>query len=197
MEFIVDDDARDRRESRIYCAILLSSVPVSAEFQKTLDKWPGLKSFIRVKYLRINKTGEKIKQFRFFASSLEYTAEAFSKVIRKHWEVENKLHWVLDVAMREDECRMRVGFSAENFSTVRHIVLNLLRKEPSKKSIRRKQNQVSWDDFFLEKIVFDSQSETPLDLETGIHKLQELHTQFANIWIEAKATYLSERTSQC
>ena len=73
--------------------------------------------------------------------------------MRGHWEVENKLHWVLDVVFREDDCRSRTRYSAENFSMLRQFALNLIKLEPSKKSIRRKQNLGGWDDSFLMRLI--------------------------------------------
>ncbi len=73
--------------------------------------------------------------------------------VRSHWEVENKLHWILDVVFREDDCRTRVGYSVENFAMLRQFALNLIKKEPSKKSIKRKQNIAGWTESFLLEIL--------------------------------------------
>ncbi|MCP4989444.1 MAG: ISAs1 family transposase [Colwellia sp.] len=69
---------------------------------------------------------------------LEETEELFAKAVRRHWSVENSLHWVLDVSFREDESRIRRENGAENMATARHITLNMLRQEKScKKGIKR------------------------------------------------------------
>ena len=77
------------------------------------------------------KVGKKKKTFdrQYYISSREASAEYFLAVRRGHWQVENGLHWVLDMAFREDECRVRKGEGAENLSILRRIALNLLKRE--------------------------------------------------------------------
>jgi predicted transposase YbfD/YdcC len=118
------------------------------------NKWPDLNSIIEVNSMRTNiKSGEYSEEKRYYISSRKAGAEYFINAIRSHWEVENKLHWVLDVIFKEDECRSRAGFSGENFAMLRQFALNLIKQEPSKKAIRRKQNIAGWDDSFLIKIL--------------------------------------------
>ena len=76
--------------------------------------------------------------------------------VRSHWGIENKLHWCLDVAMNEDRDKKWARESAKNFSLLRKLCLNLLRKEPSEKSLRRKQMQAAMDKGFLLKVLFSS-----------------------------------------
>ena len=59
--------------------------------------------------------------------------------MRLPWGVENSLHWVLDVTFREDDSRIRTGYAPENFNIVRQLAINLLKKESSKLSIKRKR----------------------------------------------------------
>ena len=103
----------------------------------------------------IKKTGEVTEESRYFICNLKTGVDEISKVIRGHWEIENNMHWILDVAFREDECRKRSGNTAENFSIVRHLALNLLKSEGSKKSIRRKRNIAGWDETFLIKVLLN------------------------------------------
>lgn len=132
---------------------------ISAKEGKSLgvnpfNKWPDLTSLIEINSMRTDiKTGEYSEEKRYYISSRKSGAEEFLKSIRSHWEIENKLHWFLDVIFREDECRSRAGFSGENFSMLRQFALNLIKQEPSKKAIRRKQNIAGWDDSFLIKIL--------------------------------------------
>jgi predicted transposase YbfD/YdcC len=132
---------------------------ITAKEDKTLginplEKWPSLNSLIEVKSERIiTSTGEISEEVRYYISSSTQGAKDFSSSIRGHWEVENKLHWVLDVVFREDDCRSRAGYSAENFSMLRQFALNLIKQEPSKKAIRRKQNIAGWDENYLLKIL--------------------------------------------
>lgn len=119
-----------------------------------LEKWPELNSLIEIKSERGNKqSGEISEEFRYYISSSKADAQKLLESVRGHWEVENKLHWSLDVTFREDECRARAGYSAENFSLLRQFALNLIKLEPSKKAIRRKQNLAGWDESFLVKVL--------------------------------------------
>ena len=70
--------------------------------------------------------------------------------------IENSLHWVLDVTFREDDSRIRKGYAPENFSIVRQIAINLLKKEPSKLSIKRKLFMAALSDKFREKVIFST-----------------------------------------
>ena len=122
-----------------------------------LEKWPELNSIIEISSERVNKKSGIINtENRYYISSCKDSAEVLSEAIRGHWEVENKLHWVLDVVFREDDCRSRSGYSPENFAMLRQFALNLIKKEPSDKSIRRKVNISGWDNDFLLAILIGS-----------------------------------------
>lgn len=119
-----------------------------------LEKWKDLNSIIEVNSKRITiKTGEINEETRYYISSSTKGAQDFSSAIRGHWEVENKLHWVLDVVFREDDYRGNAGYSAENFSLLRQFALNLIKQEPSKKSIKRKQSIAGWNESYLLEIL--------------------------------------------
>lgn len=102
------------------------------------NKWPGMKSVCMVESIR-NIKGKECVEIRYYITSLSDNVEQVGKAIRNHWGVENSLHWVLDVTFREDECRIRNGNAAENFAVLRRIALNLFKREPSKRSIKRKR----------------------------------------------------------
>ncbi len=79
-----------------------------------------------------------------------FTSQEFNDLIRGHWGIENQLHWVLDVGFREDQCRVLAGFAAENYATLRHIGLNLLKQDKTRKGgIKSKRMQAGWDPDFL------------------------------------------------
>ena len=114
--------------------------------------WTGLRSIVASKSTRSLKNRESV-EIRYFLTSLTDVKKAASS-IRSHWQVENNLHWVLDVDFREDDCTARTGHAAENFALLRKIALNMLKKESTKKtSIRRKVNKACWDNDFLARIV--------------------------------------------
>jgi predicted transposase YbfD/YdcC len=75
--------------------------------------------------------------------------------VRTHWGIENSVHWVLDVTLREDACRIRRGEAAENLVTLRHFALNLLKAEKTmKKGIKQKRLKAGWDDTYRAKVLF-------------------------------------------
>lgn len=113
---------------------------ISADLEAELAAaaWPGLQSIGLVEAPRT--LGDKTSvERRFYLSSLPPDAEPFAQAVRKHWGIENQLHWSLDVTFREDLSRLRTGYGAENFAVLRHMALNLLRQEPSAKRLPRKR----------------------------------------------------------
>lgn len=114
--------------------------------------WHGLSTVIMVKSQRIlwNKTTTAVK---FYISSLEPDAEKDNHVIRSHWSIENSCHWVLDVVFNEDASRIRKGYGAQNFGTLRRLSLNLLKKEPSKQSLKMKRYLAGMNNDFLMKVL--------------------------------------------
>jgi len=113
------------------------------------ELWDGLRSFGMVESLReIN--GVTTKETRFFLASISPSVKTFARAVRGHWAVENSLHWSLDVCFAEDDCRIRAGYAAENMAILRHIVLNVLKSDTSKKrGIKGKQKNASWDHSYL------------------------------------------------
>ena len=92
--------------------------------------------------------------YRFSLASLVRSATAFVTMIRQHWDIENKLHWSLDVTFNEDRCRSRKDHAAENMVALRHVALNLLRQEPSRRlSLRQKRLLCSLDEHDLLTII--------------------------------------------
>jgi predicted transposase YbfD/YdcC len=112
------------------------------------ERWAGLRCIGMVEAERLIN-GEASKERRYFISSVASVGE-FERGARGHWGIENGLHWVLDIAFREDESRTRVEHSAENMAVLRHIALNLLKREQSKKaSVKTKRLSAGWDDRYL------------------------------------------------
>jgi predicted transposase YbfD/YdcC len=142
------DNDHGRIEIRRYWAIS----DISWLYEK--EQWKGLKSIGMVESERIigkETTTEK----RYYISSLNGDAKQFAYGVRGHWGIENSVHWILDVAFREDESRIRKGNGAENFALLRHIALNLLKQEKSSKvGVKIKRNKAGWDNNYLLKVLF-------------------------------------------
>jgi len=122
----------------------------------TAAAWPGLRSIGMVEATR-TQAGETSVEQRFYLSSLPPEAPQFARAVRQHWGIENQLHWTLDVTFREDQSRVRTGHGAENFAVLRHIALNLLRQEPSPKSLPRKRLACALNPDYLLKVLLGEQ----------------------------------------
>lgn len=122
------------------------------DWLKQRHDWPGLQSVIRVEYAREIKGKSKTSR-RYYISSLKIGSKEMALMIRNHWQIENNLHWVMDMTFRQDECRIRTGFAAANFATIKHAASNLLQKAPGKKSLPMKRHSAAWDDDYLEATI--------------------------------------------
>lgn len=116
-------------------------------------QWAGLRTVGMVEAIR-EVGAERTVERRYYLSSLPLGVETFVRAVRGHWSVENKLHWVLDVQMREDHSRARAGYAAENLATLRRLALNLLKREKTKRrGIRGKQLNASWNHAYLLRLL--------------------------------------------
>lgn len=123
------------------------------ETLRTKDHWCELQAVGMVEAER-SVNGVTTSEQRYYILSSHSTAKSFGYAVRSHWEIENMVHWVLDLAFREDECRIRMDHGPENFAVLRHIALNLLRHETSfKGSIKSKRHRAGWNDTYLAKVL--------------------------------------------
>jgi predicted transposase YbfD/YdcC len=121
------------------------------------ERWPQLRSVIKIESERtmtagpLEKRGEHSTYTRYYISSATASAAFFSRAVRKHWQIENAAHWVLDVAFREDLSRLRRDNGAENFAILRRIALSLLKQDKSSKlGLKNKRLKATWDhNYFL------------------------------------------------
>jgi predicted transposase YbfD/YdcC len=128
------------------------SDPEVLKYLRGFEKWEKLRTVSCIRSYR-NENGHESIDERYHIASIT-GAKHLLTVIRSHWGIENRLHWTLDIAFDEDQCRVRKDNGPENFAILRHIALNLLKQEKtSKHSIKAKRLQAGWDDTYLLKVL--------------------------------------------
>lgn len=144
------DKGHGRIEIREYWTISDSEYITYLNAQRN---WKGLRSIGMVRSQR--RSGEQVSQeTRYYIISLSGNAREFGQAVRGHWGIENSLHWVLDIAFREDESRMRKDFSPQNFAVLRHMALNLLKQEHTATcGIKAKRLKAGWSEDYLCKVL--------------------------------------------
>src|SRR5216683_5900052 len=147
----VDGD-HGRIETRTYTAFH------DIDWLKERHDWPGLNGVVMVESTReipgSSPGTDKIeRETRFYITSLTWLAYQLGPVIRSHWAIENSLHWVMDMIFRDDECRIRTEHAPANFTTLKHMAHNLIRRAPGKDSFRLKRKVAAWDDDFLASLI--------------------------------------------
>ena len=140
------DADHDRIETR------MTTVIHDAEWLQERHNWPGLKAIVMVESSR-EISGKIEQETRFYITSLVMLACLIGPAVRGHWAIENGLHWVLDMLFRDDECRVRTNHAPANFTTIKHMAHNLLRKASGKSSMRSRRKAAGWDDDFLASLV--------------------------------------------
>ena len=145
------EKSRGRVETRRCWAV---SDPECISYFNEGGEWANLRSAALVESERtVNGKRERIGR-RYFISSLPGDAEKILGSVRSHWEVENSVHWTLDVTFGEDASRARRGNSDEILALFRRAALNLLRGEKSvKASMRVKRKLAGWDTDYLLKVL--------------------------------------------
>jgi len=118
-------------------------------------EWASLQGLVRIESERYHKVSGKIeREIRYYITSLRPDAARLNSVVRQHWGIENKLHWVLDVGFGEDLDRKRAGHTAQNFSILNRIALNLLKQDKtSKRGIKGKRLKAAWNHPYLLKLL--------------------------------------------
>ena len=145
-------DEHDKGHGRIERRVV-RVLPATLLDPKMRAKWRGLQTLVQVERTRIIGEETTVEQ-QLYLSSLAPKAEPLQRAIRAHWQIENNLHWVLDVTMGEDDGRIRDRDAAENLATFRRMALSLMtRPEAGKKSIARKMRAAAWDDAFRTKLL--------------------------------------------
>ena len=117
------------------------------------ERWAGLRSIGMVERECVYSDKTSVER-RYFIGSIAANAKSFAHAVRAHWGIENRLHWRLDVVMREDDCRIRKDNSPAVLAMLRHLGLNLFEKVPSKLSLKQKRFKAALSDDFREQVVF-------------------------------------------
>lgn len=129
------------------------SAPKQLEYLQTVAYWPGLTSIVKVtSERRIGDTASC--ETRYYLTSLPGDARRLLQAVRKHWSIENELHWVLDIAFLEDKNRAHKDHAPENLAILRQLALNLLKQEKTAKcGTKGKRLQAGWDHDYLMKVI--------------------------------------------
>ena len=141
------DGAHGRIETRRYW------ITSNIEWLGETAAWSKLQSIGMVEARR--EVGEAVQiETRYFLTSLPAQGVRFAQAVRQHWGIENSLHWVLDVSFDEDACRIRKDKGAQTFAVLRHIALNLLRRERHHtRGIKARRKRAGWDRDYLAKVL--------------------------------------------
>ena len=117
-------------------------------------EWRGLNGLAMIEVDRTSDGHTSTEQRYYICSQAKTAARSILASSRRHWGIENEVHWVLDVAFREDDCRIRAGNAAENFAVMRHLSLNLLKAtKNSKGGIHARRLRAGWDNAFLLQVL--------------------------------------------
>jgi predicted transposase YbfD/YdcC len=128
-------------------------VTEAIEWLADKPQWEKLRSVGMVEATR-EVDGQVTTERRYYLSSLGADGEQFARAVRGHWGIENSVHWVLDVPMNEDQCRVREKAAAQNLATLRALCLNLLRQDQThKRGVRAKQKAAGWDAKYLSSLL--------------------------------------------
>jgi predicted transposase YbfD/YdcC len=145
-QLVTEDAGHGRLERREHWT---SADPQLLAYLTQDGAWPGLASVGMVE--RTRTTPEKeTREVSYYLSSLDGEVATFAQRVRGHWGIENRQHWVLDVAFREDDSRVRVGHAAENFGVLRRVALNVLRQDTvTKAGVKARRLTAGWDERYL------------------------------------------------
>jgi predicted transposase YbfD/YdcC len=130
------------------------SDPAVLAYLQEVTPWPGLRAVGLVEAERRWPDGHCEREARYYLLSCPFSARQFGAAVRRHWGIENQVHWLLDMAFREDESRVRTGDAAENFAVLRRIALHLLQRESTARcGVKAKRLKAGWSEDYLLKVL--------------------------------------------
>jgi predicted transposase YbfD/YdcC len=146
-------DAFDEGHGRLVRRRVFAS-PAARELEP-LSGWPDLRAVLAVEAIRgVHGTGKVEAETRYFLTSCGDDPAALVRAIRRHWSIENALHWVLDVTFREDDSRVRDRTAARNLALLRKIALNLVARDRRSQASRRgRRKMAAWNDDYMLQII--------------------------------------------
>jgi predicted transposase YbfD/YdcC len=145
MGHATQDKGHGRTEARRYLALASTQL-------NNIEAWAGMKSVVMVESMR-RIENQYTSEKRFYISSLAPDSEQLAHAIRSHWEIENRLHWCLDVTFQEDASRIRMEHAPENMNIIKKIAMNLLRLNPLKRSLPKKRLQACLNNNYLAEVL--------------------------------------------
>ena len=143
------DVAHGRTEIRQAFVI---SAPSAIAYLNERQHWANLQSVVLIETERTIGDTTSTEQ-RYYLLNQVVDAPTANALVRGHWGIENRVHWVLDVTFHEDASRIRVGDAPQNMGVLRHIALNLLRQEPRKGSLKTKRFRAALDETYLATVL--------------------------------------------
>ena len=144
------EKARGKIDTRSYMV-----APIPDSLKSATRGWAGIKSIGQAITSTVSKDGTETSEVRYYLNSIDPKVKLFANSARSHWSIES-MHWILDVAFKEDKSRLRNGDSAENFGCLRKFVISLLKRDTSKGSLVGKRKKAAWSTEFLETLLFGS-----------------------------------------
>ncbi len=146
-EHQTSEKGHGRSDERYY---VLAKIPADFPLK---DQWPGIKAVGMAVRVTEKSDGTTSGDARYFISSRFLSGKRFAQAVRGHWGIENSLHWVLDVTFDEDQTRTRNRHMADNLSWLRRFAISLLKRHPSKHSIKGKSQIAGWNNEFLMQVL--------------------------------------------
>jgi predicted transposase YbfD/YdcC len=146
-EHQTSEKGHGRNDERCY---VLAKIPPDFPLK---DQWPGIKAVGMAVRVTEKSDGTTSGDTRYFISSRYLSGKRFAQAVRGHWGIENSLHWVLDVTFDEDQTRTRNRHMADNLSWLRRFAISLLKRHPSKHSIKGKSQIAGWSNEFLMQVL--------------------------------------------